>query len=80
VTGAKLLVSTQVAIDLPAGPSEALVVADDSADPAPCMADLLAQAEHGPDSDAILVTTSEYAPEHLELLVADPEEALGAVV
>jgi len=110
VTAAKLLVSTQVGIDLPAGPSEVLVVADGSADAGLCAADLLAQAEHGPDSEAILVTTSEevaarvrglvdgqvdvrlagsleeamavandYAPEHLELLVSDPEAALALV-
>jgi histidinol dehydrogenase len=110
VTAAKLLVSGEVAIDLPAGPSEILVVADESADPALCAADLLAQAEHGPDSRAVLLTTSpglaaavrgrvdgrvrieltasidealartnEYAPEHLELLVEDPEAALDAV-
>lgn len=54
VTAAKLLVSTAVAIDLPAGPSEVVVIADASADPAQCAADLLAQAEHGPDSEAIL--------------------------
>jgi histidinol dehydrogenase len=58
VTAAKLLVSSSVAIDLPAGPSEVLVLADESADPAECAADLLAQAEHGPDSEAILITTS----------------------
>src|SRR5204862_7692076 len=50
VTAAKLLVSTRVGIDLPAGPSEVLVVADETADPAGCAAALLAQAEHGPDS------------------------------
>jgi histidinol dehydrogenase len=105
VTAAKLLVSGRVGIDLPAGPSEVLVVADEAADPALCAADLLAQAEHGPDSECVLVTTSaqvageaerlvegweqvrvemvgsldealarvdEYAPEHLELHVADP--------
>src|SRR5204863_7213478 len=58
VTAAKLLVSETVSIDLPAGPSEVLIVADETADPAVCAADLLAQAEHGPDSEAILVTTS----------------------
>ena len=104
VTEAKLLVSPTVAIDLPAGPSEVLVIADDTADPAVCAADLLAQAEHGPDGESILAhdeprarrrclrarrTTAraielvasldeavaranEIAPEHLELLVADP--------
>ena len=105
VTAAKLLVSAAVAIDLPAGPSEVLVIADETADPAECAADLLAQAEHGPDGESVLVTTSaqrrrrgrrtngrhasgsswwrasttrssartSYAPEHLELLVADPD-------
>jgi histidinol dehydrogenase len=112
VTAAKLLVSGRVGIDLPAGPSEVLVVADDGADPALCAADLLAQAEHGPDSECVLVTTSartagevarlvdgwdqvrvevvgsleealarvdEYAPEHLELHVADPESFAAGV-
>jgi histidinol dehydrogenase len=112
VTAAKLLVSTRVAIDLPAGPSEIVVIADRWADPATCAADLLAQAEHGPDSEAILLTPDRalsdavatlvvdydnvrvelvesldealsrcerYAPEHLELLVADPEPLLARV-
>jgi histidinol dehydrogenase len=56
VTAAKRLVSSDVAIDLPAGPSECVVIADSTADPALVAADLLAQAEHGPDSLAILVT------------------------
>jgi histidinol dehydrogenase len=112
VTAAKLVVSARVGIDLPAGPSEVMVVADDTADAALCAADLLAQAEHGPDSECVLVTTSqaladevaartrgweqvrievvgspdealalvdEYAPEHLELHVAEPAE-LAALV
>jgi len=112
VTAAKLIVSTVVGIDLPAGPSEVLIVADESADAGLCAADLLAQAEHGPDSESILVTTSpelagdvaalvaespqvsvelvgsldealaradEYAPEHLQLLVADPERAAARI-
>jgi histidinol dehydrogenase len=110
VTEAKLLVSSRVAVDLPAGPSEVLVIADGHADPEACAADLLAQAEHGPDGESILLTTSteladdvaarvvgharvelvgsldealsranEIAPEHLELLVDDPE-ALAAGV
>ncbi len=45
-----------VAIDMPAGPSEVLVIADNSCDPAFVAADLLAQAEHGPDSQVMLVT------------------------
>ncbi|MDC1061128.1 histidinol dehydrogenase, partial [Flavobacteriaceae bacterium] len=48
-----------VAIDMPAGPSELLVVADHSAHPTYVAADLLSQAEHGPDSQVILVTTTQ---------------------
>ena len=58
VTGAKMLVSSSVAIDMPAGPSEVLVVADCSANAAHVAADLLSQAEHGADSVAVLVTDS----------------------
>jgi histidinol dehydrogenase len=60
VTMAKQLVSVDlVAIDMPAGPSEVLVIADEHADPDLVAADLLSQAEHGSDSQAILLTTSE---------------------
>lgn len=60
VTAAKQLVSLRdVAIDMPAGPSEVEVLADDSASPVFVAADLLSQAEHGVDSQAILITTSE---------------------
>ncbi len=59
VTKAKQQLSATVAIDMPAGPSEVLVMADDSANPTFIAADLLSQAEHGPDSQAILVCTSE---------------------
>lgn len=109
VTAAKLLVSSRVRIDLPAGPSEVVIVADGSAAAGRVAADLLAQAEHGPDSEAVLYTddtslaeavsalvhgqenvrvetvgsidaalerAESYAPEHLELYVADP----GALV
>jgi len=48
-----------VAIDMPAGPSEVLVIADETADPEFVAADLLSQAEHGPDSQVILITTDE---------------------
>ena len=58
VTAAKLEVAGFVGIDLPAGPSEGMVLADDAADPVLVAADLVTQAEHGPDSPAILVTTS----------------------
>ncbi len=57
VTAAKLAVFGICGIDLPAGPSEALVVADGGADPRLVAVDLLCQAEHGPDSPAVLVTT-----------------------
>lgn len=59
VTAAKQLVSLKdVAIDMPAGPSEVEVIADDTANPAFIAADLLSQAEHGPDSQVLLLTTS----------------------
>ncbi len=57
VTAAKLELAGRTAIDLPAGPSEGMVVATPPADPDRVAADLLTQAEHGPDSPAILVTT-----------------------
>lgn len=59
VAEAKRQLFGYVGIDLPAGPTEILVIADDSADPALVATDLLGQAEHGPDSPAWLVTTSE---------------------
>ncbi|KAA6348172.1 Histidinol dehydrogenase [termite gut metagenome] len=60
VTAAKQLVGLRdVAIDMPAGPSEVEVLADDTANPVFVAADLLSQAEHGADSQAILITTSE---------------------
>ena len=59
VTAAKQLVSLRdVAIDMPAGPSEVEVLADESANPTFVAADLLSQAEHGVDSQALLITTS----------------------
>jgi histidinol dehydrogenase len=57
VTAAKIEVCGEVGIDLPAGPSEGLVLAAPPADPHRVALDLLTQAEHGPDSPAILVTT-----------------------
>ncbi len=72
VTKAKQKLSSVVAIDMPAGPSEVLVMADETANPSFVAADLLSQAEHGPDSQAILVCTSvEIAKEvekHVNLL------------
>ncbi|MEM1539796.1 MAG: histidinol dehydrogenase [Candidatus Bathyarchaeia archaeon] len=58
VTTAKMLVSRDVAIDFPAGPSELLVLADETANPRYIALDMCAQAEHGPDSIAGLATTS----------------------
>ncbi|WP_411274454.1 histidinol dehydrogenase [Daejeonella sp.] len=60
VTKAKTIIQSesQTAIDMPAGPSEVLVIADNSANPVFVAADLLAQAEHGTDSQAVLVSTS----------------------
>lgn len=107
-----------VEIDFPAGPSEVLIIADETATPAFIAADMLAQAEHGARSQAVLLTDSarlaaaverevaaatrtggprqhwillgatleeciefanEYAPEHLELLVREPEEVLTRI-
>lgn len=60
VTKAKQIVSQDgIAIDMPAGPSEVLVVADSSSNPAFVASDLLSQAEHGADSQVVLVTFSE---------------------
>jgi histidinol dehydrogenase len=77
VTVAKVLVSRDVAIDMPAGPSEVLVVADETADPKLVAADMISQAEHGADSVAGLVTTSEKLAEEvlawLEKLAASAE-------
>jgi len=58
VTSAKIQVSEDVAIDLPAGPSEILIIADSTANPSVIASDLLAQAEHDPYSWTILLTTS----------------------
>jgi histidinol dehydrogenase len=59
VTAAKVLVSQDVAIDMPAGPSEVLVLADETADARFIAYDLISQAEHGTDSVAALITTSQ---------------------
>ncbi len=59
VTMAKKLVFGQVDIDMLAGPSEVLVIADETAEPAAIAADLLAQAEHDPEARVVLITTEE---------------------
>ena len=112
VTAAKLLVSARVRIDLPAGPSEVVAIADGAAEPGLVAGGLLAQAEHGDDSEALLLTddaalaaavttlaagrgnvrvelvgsldealarSEAYAPEHLELHVADPAALLPRI-
>ncbi|RDV24665.1 histidinol dehydrogenase [Alteromonas aestuariivivens] len=79
VTEAKQQVSQRpdgAAIDMPAGPSEVLVLADDSADPEFIASDLLSQAEHGSDSQAILVCTSEQV---IEQTVAAVERQLAVL-
>lgn len=58
VTAAKRLVSSEVAIDMPAGPSEVLIIADGSANAEFIALDLMAQKEHDKDASAVLVTTS----------------------
>jgi histidinol dehydrogenase len=76
VTAAKQLASLQgTAIDLPAGPSEVAIIADETANPAFVAADLLAQAEHGADSQSLLVTASEaLVPEVTHALTAQLEQ------
>ncbi len=67
VTVAKQLATRYgVAIDMPAGPSELLVMADETANPAFVASDLLSQAEHGPDSQVILVSTSKSLIDRVE--------------
>ena len=76
VTKAKEIVSRKVAIDMPAGPSEVLVMADSSAVPAFVASDLLSQAEHGPDSQVILVCDSEDLADRVQKEVEDQLEKL----
>ena len=70
VTAAKIEVCGEVGIDLPAGPSEGMVLAAPPADPRRVAADLITQAEHGPDSPAILVTTDRDLANAVEEAVA----------
>ena len=76
VTKAKEIVSRKVAIDMPAGPSEVLVMADSSAVPEFVAFDLLSQAEHGPDSQVILVCDSEDLADRVQVEVEDQLEKL----
>jgi histidinol dehydrogenase len=66
VTAAKVEIAGEVGIDLPAGPSEGLVLADATADARTVAADLVTQAEHGPDSPALLVTPDETLADAVE--------------
>lgn len=76
VTAAKHLVSDRVGIDMLAGPSELLVLADGSADPELIAADLLAQAEHDPLASAMLATTDESLVHAVERELAQQLEGL----
>jgi len=70
VTEAKLQVLDRAAIDMPAGPTEVMVVADDTADPVHVAADLISEAEHGPDSPVVLVATSVAVADAIEDQIA----------
>ena len=77
VTLAKQIVQQQgVAIDMPAGPSEVLVIADKTSIPEFVAADLLSQAEHGPDSQVILITTNESLAEKISAAIKQQVAAL----
>ncbi len=74
VTKAKQIISQEgIAIDIPAGPSEVLVIADALSNPSYLAADLLSQAEHGPDSQVVLVTTN---PELITTVIKEIEVQL----
>ena len=80
VTAAKSLVSGApdgAAIDMPAGPSEVLVIADDAADPEFVAADLLSQAEHGTDSQVVLLTTCRSLAERVLTAIEEQLAKLG---
>lgn len=77
VTKAKELVQKSgIAIDLPAGPSEVLVIADNSADPDFVASDLLSQAEHGPDSQVVLLSDSSEFVDKVQVAVKEQLRAL----
>ncbi len=77
VTVAKMLLRDHVEIDFPAGPSEILIIADDSANPCFITADMLAQAEHGIKSRAVLVTHSVRIAEAVEESLSGEDSAEG---
>lgn len=76
VTAAKHAVSDRVRIDMLAGPSEVLIIADESADPALIAADLLAQAEHDDDAVPLLITTGAELVARIELALIEQLESL----
>jgi len=76
VTAAKLAVYGVCGVDLPAGPSEALILIDETTDPVIAAADLLCQAEHGPDSPVVLVSTDEAA---IDAVLAEADRQLPAL-
>ena len=72
VTCAKQLIQSEgIAIDMPAGPSEVCVLADETANPGFVAADLLSQAEHGADSQALLITTSKELANEVKKAIDD---------
>lgn len=78
VTAAKQYVSKAVcAIDMPAGPSEVMILADESANPEFVAADFISQLEHGPESQAVLVTTSRKMAEKVAELFTEQTAELG---
>jgi histidinol dehydrogenase len=76
VTAAKMLVYGQVDIDSPAGPSEVLILADESGDPELIAVDFLSQIEHDPDSAGVLVTTSQKLAEDVCNIIEHEFESL----
>jgi histidinol dehydrogenase len=76
VAAAKRLLSSKIDPGLPAGPSESIVLADDSADPEKVALDLLIEAEHGSDSSALLITDSEKLAESAAAIIRLKTEAL----
>ena len=79
VSAAKHLVSSLVAVDMPAGPSEVLIAASGDADPALVAADLLAQAEHDPDATCLLVTDSRKFAAEVRASMSSQLRALDSV-
>jgi histidinol dehydrogenase len=82
VTAAKMQVRDVAEIDFPAGPSEVLILADDSADAVMVASDIIAQAEHDPSAVSVLVTTSDTLAEAVqkEVLVQAENTARGEIV